>query len=148
SSTVARTLLTPRRCPSMRGKPRRLAQRPLPSMMIATCAGSFAGSSPAAAIRSKVSVLKRDMHIASETQALQTVGFSNHDRLLPVRADGNDADRQSQQFLQPVHVTTRRSRQVGDLANVGQVGLPAGHRLVDRLASLQEKRIAGKMLPA
>ncbi len=39
SSTVRRTLATPRRCPSIRGSPCRSAQRPLPSMMIAMCRG-------------------------------------------------------------------------------------------------------------
>ncbi len=36
-STVSRTASTPARCPSTRGRPRFLAQRPLPSMMMATC---------------------------------------------------------------------------------------------------------------
>src|SRR5262247_1835466 len=38
--TVRRSASTPRRCPSLRGKPRAAAQRPLPSMMIATCRGT------------------------------------------------------------------------------------------------------------
>src|SRR6185437_9909360 len=37
--TVRRTASAPRRCPAMRGRPRDFAQRPLPSMMMATCAG-------------------------------------------------------------------------------------------------------------
>jgi len=36
-STTRRSAATPARCPAMRGNPRRVAQRPLPSMMIATC---------------------------------------------------------------------------------------------------------------
>src|SRR5262249_28067161 len=43
-STTARTASFPRLCPSMRGRPRLRAQRPLPSMMIATCRGSRLGS--------------------------------------------------------------------------------------------------------
>src|SRR5690349_11102859 len=35
-----RTDSAPRRCPATRGSPRARAQRPLPSMMIATCVGS------------------------------------------------------------------------------------------------------------
>src|SRR5215470_2140692 len=38
--TVRRTASTPRRCPSDRGRPRSLAQRPLPSIMMATCRGT------------------------------------------------------------------------------------------------------------
>ena len=37
--TVLRNASTPRRCPSPRGSPRADAQRPLPSMMMATCRG-------------------------------------------------------------------------------------------------------------
>ena len=37
--TVLRNASTPRRCPSPRGSPRAAAQRPLPSMMMATCRG-------------------------------------------------------------------------------------------------------------
>src|SRR3974390_1249934 len=38
--TVRRTASTPRRWPSTRGSPRAAAQRPLPSMMMATCRGT------------------------------------------------------------------------------------------------------------
>src|SRR5512134_296063 len=38
--TMARTASTPARCPALRSSPRRSAQRPLPSMMTATCSGS------------------------------------------------------------------------------------------------------------
>src|SRR4029079_17078022 len=38
--TTRRRASTPRRWPSTRGKPRAAAQRPLPSMMIATCRGT------------------------------------------------------------------------------------------------------------
>src|SRR6185436_19366790 len=36
-STMRLTVRAPARCPAERAKPRRSAQRPLPSMMIATC---------------------------------------------------------------------------------------------------------------
>jgi hypothetical protein len=39
ASTVRRTALAPARCPALRGNPRDVAQRPLPSMMIAVCRG-------------------------------------------------------------------------------------------------------------
>src|SRR3984957_3724248 len=42
SSTTRRTTLTLARCPAGRGMPRDRAQRPLPSMMIATCCGESA----------------------------------------------------------------------------------------------------------
>src|SRR3990172_4947317 len=38
--TMPRTASTPRWCPAKRGSPRCRAQRPLPSMMIATCCGT------------------------------------------------------------------------------------------------------------
>src|SRR5438552_3290985 len=41
---MSRTLTAPSRWPSMRGWPRSFAQRPFPSMMIATCRGSCDGS--------------------------------------------------------------------------------------------------------
>src|SRR5690606_24321114 len=40
ASTVSRSACTPARCPSTRGSNRRVAQRPLPSMMTATWTGS------------------------------------------------------------------------------------------------------------
>src|SRR4051794_37178503 len=39
-STTSNRLLSPCSCPTVRGSPRAFAQRPLPSMMIATCAGT------------------------------------------------------------------------------------------------------------
>ncbi|SPE19000.1 hypothetical protein SBA5_180033 [Candidatus Sulfotelmatomonas gaucii] len=36
-STIRRAVSTPTRCPATRGNPCRAAQRPFPSMMIATC---------------------------------------------------------------------------------------------------------------
>src|SRR6478752_6418543 len=44
--TTRRNASTPRRCPSARGRPRAAAQRPLPSMMMATCAGASDRSGP------------------------------------------------------------------------------------------------------
>src|SRR5215468_9060909 len=43
ASTTRRTASTPARCPAARGRPRRTAQRPLPSIMMATCRPSFPG---------------------------------------------------------------------------------------------------------
>src|SRR3989338_1093782 len=37
---IVRAALTPSRWPATRGRPRRVAQRPLPSMMMATCSGT------------------------------------------------------------------------------------------------------------
>jgi hypothetical protein len=42
--TTVRTASTPLRWPSARGSPRRVAQRPLPSMMMATWPGSLEDS--------------------------------------------------------------------------------------------------------
>src|SRR6476660_6489151 len=47
--TTRRSASTPRRCPSARGRPRAAAQRPLPSMMMATCAGASDRSGPSVA---------------------------------------------------------------------------------------------------
>src|ERR1700686_2457041 len=44
--TTRRNASTPRRWPSARGKPRAAAQRPLPSIMTATCSGPSARSGP------------------------------------------------------------------------------------------------------
>src|SRR5262245_51568290 len=45
--TVRRSASTPRRWPSLRGSPRAAAQRPLPSMMMATCRGASNGAGEA-----------------------------------------------------------------------------------------------------
>src|SRR5437899_79904 len=47
--TVLRNASTPRRCPSTRGSPRAAAQRPFPSMMMATCRGT-SGTPPATSV--------------------------------------------------------------------------------------------------
>src|SRR6266705_3583409 len=47
--TTRRNASTPRRWPSARGRPRAAAQRPLPSMMIATCNGPSVRSLPSLA---------------------------------------------------------------------------------------------------
>src|SRR6266436_9097430 len=47
--TTRRNASTPRRWPSARGRPRAAAQRPLPSMMIATCNGPSVRSGPSLA---------------------------------------------------------------------------------------------------
>src|SRR5229473_3453149 len=47
--TTRRSASTPRRWPSARGRPRAAAQRPLPSMMMATCNGPSVRSHPSLA---------------------------------------------------------------------------------------------------
>src|ERR1700693_5544249 len=47
--TTRRSASTPRRWPSARGRPRAAAQRPLPSMMTATCEGPSVRSDPSVA---------------------------------------------------------------------------------------------------
>src|SRR5215213_8439959 len=47
--TTPRSASTPRRWPSTRGRPRAAAQRPFPSMMIATCNGPSVRSGPSVA---------------------------------------------------------------------------------------------------
>src|SRR6185436_5658971 len=49
--TASRTLSRPARWPMSRGTPRAFAQRPLPSMMIATCRGMFPRAISASALR-------------------------------------------------------------------------------------------------
>src|SRR5947209_5082530 len=58
-STTRRTASTPARCPAVRGKPRRVAQRPLPSMMIATCRPRLAGMVLVMADASRMSQLAK-----------------------------------------------------------------------------------------
>src|SRR3954471_255020 len=48
--TTRRSASTPRRWPSARGRPRAAAQRPFPSMMIATCRGASDRSAPSVAV--------------------------------------------------------------------------------------------------
>ena len=62
SSVTRRTLVAPCRCPSIRGNPRCCAQRPLPSMIIATCRGIFSGQ---LAIASNFSALKGTLLVVS-----------------------------------------------------------------------------------
>src|SRR5271155_5191206 len=50
--TVARSASTPRRWPSMRGRPRRTAQRPLPSMITPTWDGTPGGRAASACLLS------------------------------------------------------------------------------------------------
>src|SRR5438552_9702740 len=60
ASTVRRSARVPARWPAAVGSPRRRAQRPLPSMMIATvCATS--GRSPSASGRTRARVQMREM---------------------------------------------------------------------------------------
>src|SRR5882757_1676118 len=47
--TTRRSASTPRRWPSARGRPRAAAQRPLPSIMMATCKGASVRSDPSGA---------------------------------------------------------------------------------------------------
>src|SRR5262249_33088004 len=86
-STTARTASLPRRCPSMRGSPRRRAQRPLPSMMIATCRGSRLGSRSTRDIRNGSGVRLRASGRGSggsltEACSLKPEAYSNRENLL------------------------------------------------------------------
>src|SRR5688500_12851209 len=67
--TACRTDSAPRRWPAMRGRPRARAQRPLPSMMIATCVGS----GPPSAAEGTASVFWSD---------IQDVFFLGRDRVV------------------------------------------------------------------
>ena len=60
----------------MRGKPRCFAQRPLPSMMTATCRGNRSGTSPAAARRSSVSESKRVVVVMGPSKGKSLIGGS------------------------------------------------------------------------
>src|SRR5829696_9291385 len=78
--TVRRTASTPRRWPSTRGRPRRAAQRPLPSMMIATWAGTASPLAPVATgavVRSVLSAMPdfwRDHATSSDVHDLLLLG--------------------------------------------------------------------------
>src|SRR5215831_5194713 len=60
--TVRRNASTPRRCPSPRGNPRAAAQRPLPSMMMATWCGTAMVSSVAVCSASFLVMRTRSSH--------------------------------------------------------------------------------------
>src|SRR5258707_11393615 len=139
SSTVARTLCVPRRCPSTRGKPRCSAQRPLPSMMMAICAGNREGSRPTAASRCNVS---------SEISEADGIGPISPDGLLSIRSYGDDAYRQAEQFLEPVHVAARAKRQIGLTPYLADIDRPTGQRLEYRLASFQQEGITWEIVNA
>src|SRR5438270_10300022 len=85
--TTRRNASTPRRCPSARGKPRAAAQRPLPSMMMATCAGASDLSGPsvtgAAALDMKAALDREDFFFLGGQQ-LVDLGDRAVGRLLHV----------------------------------------------------------------
>src|SRR5215831_9594127 len=70
--TTRRNASTPRRWPSARGRPRAAAQRPLPSMMMATCAGASDLSGPsvtgAAALDMKASLDRQNLFFLGRQQ--------------------------------------------------------------------------------
>src|SRR5918911_2844364 len=59
---MRRTFSVPAWCPARRGSPRRIAQRPLPSMMMPTWAGIRRGSSPSSASAPAASANALDLH--------------------------------------------------------------------------------------
>src|SRR5947207_1741958 len=77
--TIARAVFTPSRWPATRGKPRRVAQRPLPSMMTAMCSGIGCDRTTS---RSSVlpSVVRSVCRYA--LAGLSAIGRSSHIRLL------------------------------------------------------------------
>src|SRR6266536_1878537 len=85
--TVRRSASTPRRCPSPRGRPRAAAQRPLPSMMMATCRGtakspiSAVGSGPVFAIALQPHTVRISLslvaNILSTSAIASSVAFSD-----------------------------------------------------------------------
>src|SRR5215470_2688095 len=77
--TTRRNASTPRRWPSARGRPRAAAQRPLPSMMMATCAGASDLSGPsvtgAAALDMQASLDRQNLFFLCRQQLIDL-----HDR--------------------------------------------------------------------
>src|SRR5450755_1081551 len=79
--TVARTASTPLRCPATRGSRRCFAQRPLPSMMIATCRGiERASGTTCVELVNKVNALGScampdELRAASDSSDRHQVGF-------------------------------------------------------------------------
>ena len=67
------------------------------------------------------------------------------DRLLPVRPDGDHFHRPAQQLAEPVEILPGIGRQIADAADVADLLLPAGQRLVDRHHPAKIVHVAGKI---
>ena len=158
SSVVRRTLATPRRCPSMRGRPCRCAQRPLPSMMMAMCRGRAAGghvaSVSAAEVDDGLGHRCRLSHGRTHATALDRSAAcggraaARSAKIVCSRSgpDRDDLDRPPDQFAQPVPDSARAAAGKSAIcAHAGDVLLPAGQRLVDRLGPPQVVDVAGKL---
>src|ERR1700733_4948672 len=70
-STVSRTGSMPALCPATRGRLRRRAQRPLPSMMMAMCAGKRLGSIELARIQSLLPGLRTSNRSFNELDCIE-----------------------------------------------------------------------------
>src|SRR5688572_4565092 len=83
--TTSRTASTPRRCPPTRGSRRFFAQRPLPSMMIATCRGTSAVSGiTCVELSNSVNLAPRTSHLVPCSYGHQ-FPFLVRDELVDVR---------------------------------------------------------------
>src|SRR4051812_32049909 len=63
--------------------------------------------------------------VPSERLTLLRKDRLRKDRLLAIRADGNNRDTAAQQFTHHVEICSRRTRQVGQLAGAGDIPFPA-----------------------
>src|SRR5208283_3536777 len=116
---MRRTMPAPRRWPSIRGSPRRRAQRPLPSMMMAMWRGILSAGTSA------------NTSCFFSVSASGVMDIVGKDRLLPVRPHGNDFHGPAHQRAEPPEIIAGPLRQVGNAADMTDFFLPAWHRLID-----------------
>src|SRR4051812_15577331 len=116
-----RTLRMPCRWPRIRGSRRPWAQRPLPSMMMATSRGNCPGLSPSAAIRARPSgeIDVFDINSGAECQdpsagpaASASLSTLNEDGLAAFGADRDDRDGEADLPGEEVDIVARPRRQV------------------------------------
>src|ERR1039457_1052650 len=116
---TGRIALTPARCPATRGRWRRLAQRPLPSMMMPTCRGrsALAGSGIAA---------------GSGGRCIVGLGVRTPRRHRPFRR-GSGSDLEDLSLLALDGVVDPCDELIGGLLHVGEL---AGHLVLAHVALL------------
>src|SRR5688572_26234696 len=117
SVVASRTEWMPSRWPQMRRMRRSLAQRPLPSMMMAMCSGK----GPPRSGRCGVVAIVATLASADRDQGSSRA----RDDLVAVGTDREHQDRRAHALLEPLHVVARLRGQVLEVAHARDVLVPA-----------------------